>query len=285
MIERMRGSWRSRQRTPWARLAPFVALAALAAAVVLPNLTPPLSLANPDRTSVTDFRAAVAALPAEPLVLVAFDADFGTYPEISYVTRSVLADLLGRGASLAFVSYSPEGRALAVAELDRLHRDGTPEDRLLDLGYRSGVEAALVLSVTSVVPDAATGALAQRVRAAGGGIDAFNAALVVGGTDLGPRAWVEQVSTRVPELPILAVAPTFLRPELEPYVHSGQLTALLGTLRDGVAYGAASDTPSGRPPSALAMLIGMLIGLGVLLEASGGGAFGRLRAFGSRGRQ
>jgi hypothetical protein len=265
---RMAISFRSREH--WPALAPFALLALLAVAVVLPNLAPPLSLANPDRGAVSGFRAAIGNLPADPLVLVAFDADFGTYPEISYATRAALAELSGSGASLAFVSYSPEGRALAAAEVDRLQRDGVPADRLLDLGYRSGVEAGLVQSVTSIVPEDVSGPLAGRVRAEGGGIDAFDLALIVGGSDLGPRIWVEQVATRIPKLPLVAIAPTVLRPELEPYLASGQLEGLLGTLRDGVAYGRDSGTAPDRPPSALAMLLGMLIGIGVLVEAAGG---------------
>ena len=269
------GGWRLAARRHWRVIAPFALIGLLAVAVVLPNLAP-LSLANPDRTSVAGFRAALAALPAKPVVLVAFDADFGTYPEITYATRSVLDDLVQQGASLAVVSYSPEGRALAGAELERLRRGGLGDDRLLDLGYRSGVEAALVQSVTSVVPAASSGPIAVRIRGDGGGIDAFDAALIVGGSDLGPRIWVEQVATRTPELPLLAIAPTFLWPELQPYLASGQLAGLLGTLRDGVAYGADSAGRAGgaaateRPPSAVAMLLGMLVAIGVLLEATAG---------------
>lgn len=273
-MARQRG-WRLAVRRAWRVIAPFALLALLAAAVVLPNLAPPLSLANPDRTSASGFRAAIAALPTKPLVLVAFDADFGSYPEITYATRSVIDDLVQEGGSLAVVSYSPEGRALASAELERLRRGGMGDDRLLDLGYRSGVEAALVQSVTSIVPKASSGPIAVRIRGGGGGIDAFDAALIVGGGDLGPRIWVEQVATRSPELPLLAIAPTFLWPELQPYLASGQLAGLLGTLRDGVAYGvdradgADSEAAIDGPPSALAMLLGMLVAIGVLLEATG----------------
>lgn len=275
----------SRRRGPSrAVVAPFALLALLAAAIVLPDPAPAVSLANPDGSAVARFRAALASLPADPLVLVAFDADFGTYPEISYATRSTFEELNAAGASLAFVSYSPEGRALAAGEVDRLLRGGFPAERVLDLGYRSGAEAALVLSVTSLLPASAQGPLADRIRAAGDGIDAFDAALVVGGNDLSPRVWVEQVATRVPALPLLAVAPTFLRPQLEPYLASGQLSALIGTLRDGVAYGSAvngtsGQPPSGQPPSGLAMLLGMLVAIGVLLDASAGrlgDAFGGL---------
>lgn len=280
MIERLAGRVGS-----WNRLAPFGLLALLSLAVVLPPTAPTVELANPDRSSAAAFGAALTALPNDARVLVGFDPDFGTYPEISYATRAALDALLRANASLAFVSYSPEGRALATAELDRLRRGGVSADRLLDLGYRSGAEAALVGSVASIVPSSATGRLADGARAAGGGIDAFALTLVVGGNDLDPRVWIEQVGTRLPKQRILAIAPTFLRPELEPYLHSGQLSALLGTLRDGVAYAAesgasAAGTSSDRPPSALAMLIGMLVGLGVLLESSGGRLLGVVRGIG-----
>ena len=284
MIERLAARF-----GPWQRLAPFGLLALLSLAVVLPPVAPAVDLANPDRSAAASFERELTALPGDARVLVGFDPDFGTYPEISYATRATLDTLLRGGASLAFVSYTPEGRALASAELERLRRGGIAADRLLDLGYRSGAEAALVGSVTSIVPEAATGRLADAVRAAGGGIGAFRLTLVVGGNDLDPRSWVEQVGTRLPKEPIVAIAPTFLRPELEPYLRSGQLSALLGTLRDGVAFAAAEGGPragtaSDRPPSALAMLIGMLIGLGVLLESSGGRLLSALRGIG-RGRR
>ena len=41
-----------------------------------------LQLANPDQSRVTEVRAAFEALPEDALVLVAMDADLGTYPEI-----------------------------------------------------------------------------------------------------------------------------------------------------------------------------------------------------------
>jgi hypothetical protein len=97
---------------------------------------------------------------------------------------------------------------------------------------------------------------------------------VVGGIDFGPRSWVEQVGTRLPALPVVAVVPTVTQPELAPYLRTGQLAALLATVRDGAAYTelVASQQPpavSGAPPpepihSSLAMLIGMLLALAVI---------------------
>lgn len=270
MIERLRqGGWR--------RFLPFALLALLAVAVVLPGLVPPLQLASATGPAANDFSAVVADVRQGDAVVVDVEADLGTYPEIRYATRAALADLLRHGASLAFVSFSPEGRAIALAELERLRREGVGAHRLLDLGYVAGAEAGVVLSVTSLLPEDATGSFADTLRSRGGGIAAFDLALVVAGGDMGPRTWIEQVETRLPRLPVVAVAPTFLRPELEPYLRSGQLDALLGTLRDGIAYGRGVDaanspgqpTSSDRPPSALAMLLGMLVALGVILQSTG----------------
>ena len=104
--------------------------------------------------------------------------------------------------------------------------------------------------------------------------------------DLGPRSWVEQVGTRVPGLPLVAVAPTSLRPELEPYVASGQLDGLLGTLRDDAAYAASVELGGvHRPPASLAILVGMLAALAVLLQVGSRNIQARVRrAFDRRER-
>ena len=112
----------------------------------------PLSLANPDRTSVSEVRAAFEALPDDALVLMAMDADLGTYPEILPAVRG----RHGRPARTWRIARLRErqrrgarhrrGRAGAIA--CRRHRG----DALLDLGFISGVEAGLVLLVGDALP-------------------------------------------------------------------------------------------------------------------------------------
>ena len=114
--------------------------------------------------------------------------------------------------------------------------------------------------------------MADAIRESGGGMTAFSLAVVVSGTEISARSWVEQVGTRLPELPMLAIAPTFLEPELQPYLRTGQLAALLATARDDAAFVKtviAADPrvgPSGleSPPPAAALLVGMLLALAVL---------------------
>jgi hypothetical protein len=244
----------------WLLVLVMLAVAVVADRVSGGSLLPRPEPNDQSATVTTAFRALSPGAP----VIVAMDADLGTYPEIRPAVRAALSDLVGQGAGLAFVSVSVEGRAVAIAELERLRASGVPDERLLDLGFVSGAEAALVRLTTSALPGEAGGPMASALAAAGGGIGAFDLALLVGGTDIGPRTWVEQVGTRLPELPMVAIAPTFARPELEPYLRTGQLTGLLATVGDDAAYAGTVDAdpaPADRPAGGAALLAGILIAL------------------------
>ena len=253
------------------RAAPvLLLLLVLAVATLLDAGIGGLRLASPDRSRVDQLRQAIANLPAGALVLVACDADLGTYPEIRAATRVAIDDLAAHDARLAIVSFTPEGRAIAAAERDRIVRSGGEPPA--DLGFVAGAEAGMVRSVASIVPAGAEGTTVDAIRERGGGLGAFNMVLVVSGSDISARSWVEQVGSRLRDLPIVAIAPTFLDPELEPYLRSGQLRGLLATLRDGVAYTEAvppgTSTLPGPTPGPLPMLIGMLAAIAVLAEAA-----------------
>lgn len=261
MIDRLRG---------WARLQPLLLVLLLGASVLAPSVGW-LRLESAGTEPVERMEATLDALPDRALVLIGFDPDLGTYPEIRPTVRALLADLLHRDARLAFVSLTAEGRALLLAELGRLERGAANPTRLLDLGFRPGAEAALVALTRSPLLTDASGAIAGRLAA--DGMAAVDAAVVIGGNDLGPRSWVEQVRTRTADLPLLAVAPTVLLPELQPYLASGQLDALLATPRDGAAYRASTDVDrlvrftDAAPPSASGVLVGLLVAVLVLGQA------------------
>lgn len=263
-------------------LAPVAVAVVLAAAWLAPAQAW-VRFATPASDASARMTAALDALPDDPLVLVAFDPDIGTYAEVRPTARAVLADLLAREARLAFVSLTAEGRALAVAELARLVRREANASRLVDLGFVPGSEAGLV-DLTRGLPPAAddTGALARQLAAEG--MAALDAVAVVGGNDLGPRSWVEQVAPRVGDLPILAVTPTVLLPEVQPYLAGGQLAAALSTPRDGAAYREALELgnldrlaePTG--PRELPILVGMLIAVSTLAQALGARLVAAVRA-------
>jgi len=251
------------------RLAPLALVLGLALAMLVPEAGW-MRLSSADRQAVTAVERTLDELPDRPLVLVAFDPDLGTYGEIRATVRSLLGDLLRRQAGLAFVSLTPEGRALLLAELDRLERLRTDVTRRLDLGFVPGAEAAVVAMARGPIRTDATGAIANRLRSSGP--TAVDALVVVGGNDLGPRTWVEQFLPRV-DRPMVAVAPTVLLPELQPYLASGQVDALLATPRDGAAYRESLDlerlarVAADRGPAPLAVLVGLLVAVAVLGQA------------------
>ena len=255
------------------RLAPLVLMIILAAAALLPT-DAGLDFANDDAAAARQLAKGLDGLPEDPLVLVGFDPDLGTYAEIRPTVRTLIADLLERNSRLAFISLTPEGRALAITELERLRQAGIAPARLIDLGYLPGAEAGLVSLADAVAAAGRDSALAPR----GLGGRAPSLAIVIGGNDLGPRSWVEQVEPRAPDLPIAAVVPAVLLPDVQPYVAGGQLSALVATPRDGAAYRASANVgdfanvaESDGPP-VVSVFLGLLAALGVL----GAGVWSRL---------
>lgn len=264
------------------RLVPLALLLALGVAVALRADGSALRLPTADASNAGDLDEAMDRLTDGATVLVGFDPDLGTYGEIRPTVRAVVGDLLNRGSRLAFISLTSEGRALALAELSRLDRLEADPRQIIDLGYLPGAEAALV-SLTRELGTEPPGGMLDGL-ASGEDLADLGAALVIGGNDLGPRAWVEQFAPRVEGLEIVAIAPTVLLPELGPYLASGQLAALLATPRDGAAYRASADLgphdrvsePEG--PSTLAILVGALAAVLVLGQAVGARVANTLRA-------
>lgn len=275
------------RRAVVARFAPLLLVALLAAAVLVPSVVG-LQLASRDAAAAQGMTDALDGLPEEPTLIVAFDPDLGTYAEVRPTVRTALADLLARGARLAFVSLTPEGRALALAELERLDRLEANPRQIADLGFVPGAEAALVSLAGDLATEGAPAALLLDRMAGAADLPEVSMVLVIGGNDMSPRAWVEQVAPRTTGLGIVAIAPTILLPELQPYLASGQLEALLATPRDGAAYRAGvSLGPLERivepvEPPILAILVGLLAALAVLGQAVGGRVGVVLRAARSR---
>lgn len=256
-------------------LAPGLLLVALGVAWLAPEL-PGLDLAPVEPEAVRGWDETLDELPPTPLVLVAFDADVGTYAEIRPTVRAAIADLLAREARLAFVSLTPEGRALALGELRRLEAGDANPQRRTDLGFVPGAEAGIVeLSRDLPVPDDAPAAIARRLTE--DGTEAIDALFVVGGNEIGPRSWLEQFVPRIGPLPVVAVAPTVLLPDLLPYAESGQIGGLIATPGDGAAYretvwlGNLDRFADAAPPRPLPVAIGLVVALGVLAWSLVGG--------------
>jgi len=255
------------------RAAPILLIIGLAIAWQAPDVGW-LRLSDAESKRAELMTSALDALPDQPRVLIGYDPDLGTYAEIRQTARALLADLLARDGRLAFVSLTAEGRALASAELARLGRGEANPTRLLDVGFIPGAEAGLVDLTRDIrAGQLDDGAFTREVELEG--IGAFDAIVVIGGNDLGPRSWVEQVMPRIGDVPLLSVTPIVLLPEVEPYLAGEQLAAGLTTPRDGAAYreslelGNLSRLVESTEPRPLPLLLGMLVAVAVLGQALG----------------
>ena len=224
------------RRAPWL----WRALLLLALALALLPTTDLLRLAG-SLDAADGMVEIVDELPPESLVLVGFDPDLGTYAEIRPTVRTLLADLLEHDARLVFVSLTPEGRALAIAERARLLASDVAPERLLDIGFIPGAEAAIVSLARAI------GRQRRRIggRAAGSSRSrsGWSSAATIWDREAGSSS-SNRASLGWSSSPI---APTVLLPELTPYLESGQLRALLATPRDGAAYRASvTPTPLGE---------------------------------------
>lgn len=245
-------------------LAPLLLLVVLGLAWMLPAVDA-TALEAPDDRASEAMIGALDGLAPDSLVLLGFDPDIGTYAEVRPTVRTLIADLLARSARVAFVSLTVEGRALASVEFARLRRVEADATRILDLGFIPGAEAGLVDLTRRIETGDAMGGQALARNIGEDGISVFDAIVVVGGNDIGPRSWIEQVAPRIDPVPILAVTPTILLPEVQPYARSGQLAGILGTPRDGAAYRSSADV--GRleriiepiEPRGLPVLVGILV--------------------------
>jgi hypothetical protein len=259
-------------------LAPLALVAALAAALLIPAPAE-LELGEAGSERANEMRDLIDRAGDRPLVLVGFDPDMGTFAEIRPTVRMAIDQLLAREALVALVSLTPEGRALALGELARLERSDVASEAIADLGFRPGAEAALVALTRQ--PGEVAGSSEARARLAAAGASAVDLVLVVGGNDVGPRTWVEQFGSRLPDVTMAAVAPTMSYPELRPYLDTGQLEGLLATVHDGAAYRrlTAGEVTLGRTDAraaaGLPMLVGLLAAIGVLAHGLVGR--GRLR--------
>ncbi len=251
-----------------ARLAPIALIVVIAAAIVVDRDGDGIAL--PDSPAADRLATVLGGLSADGPVLVGFDPDVGTYAEIRPTVRAALDEIASAGTPLAFVSLTPEGRALGLAEMGRLAA-ADPATEIVDLGFVPGAEAGLV-SLARGENASSSGLISDATTAIA--LDEVALAIVIGGNDLGPRAWVEQLTPRVDGLEVAAIAPSVLLPELQPYVESGQLVALVATPRDGASLRARlagaehSDDPG---PTRLPLLIGLAIAIVVL----GGSLIGR----------
>lgn len=260
----------------------------LLAAVVVPILIGPIygpADAKELQAGAESFYAFLRELPADSVVVVAFDYNPATAAELSLQARAIVDHLMRRGVRIMAISLYPEGAALAgdvLYELaeewgyiygqDHIHLGYLPNQpasvrRFLDVGpagegqsdYRDGQPVS-------------QSAIAQGVN------DLSSVSLVVelAGDESTLRTWVEQITART-GVPVVAGVSAATAPYVQPYLDSGQLQALLVGLPGAAEYeaqagrkGKAIDSLGSQVAAQAVIVLLILLGNLVHLVTRGG---------------
>jgi len=176
-------------------------------------------------------------------VLVAFEYGPSEAEEVEMVAGPLLQHLLNKGGRLILVSTHAEGPALAERLLAGLSGAGEGPERVVNLGYQPGQ----AVGVQGLLADlagrtlyrsgqpAAQAAVMEGVRSARD----VGLVIVLAGQVEDLRTWVEQVSARYPDLPVVAGVSARVEPIARPYLErtgAGVLKGLVAGLPGATVY-------------------------------------------------
>lgn len=180
----------------------------------------------------------IAALPPEQPVLVAYEWDLRRAAELEPLEENLLASLVTRQTPLLLLTTDPQGALLTRrrSALLRERPDGFyDQDGLgfVDLGFKVGGPLALARLATnfpSVLAqdwagrDPGQPRLIQRLcqatdgDLAGCSLDRLGMLVVLADESEDVQAWVEQVASTQPDLPVVFAVPAELAPLVGPYL-------------------------------------------------------------------
>jgi len=165
----------------------------------------------------------VEALPAERMVLVAFEYDASSAPEIETGATVILEHLAQRGIKVVFISSQPNGTILGNGLLQLNSQLGSvmPE-RVADFGYIPGGAGGLRRlsgNLREVIPnlDWTSGPLAAVQT-----ISDFSMIMIFAASPQSVRNWVEQVHTAAQGTPIVAMVSAASDALVFPYTQGSQ---------------------------------------------------------------
>lgn len=165
-------------------------------------------------------------------VLVAVEYGPSEAEEIDLVARPVLQHVLDRGGRLILVSTRPEGPALADRLLSLLVGAEEREARVVNLGYQPGDASGVQGLLANLVqrPIYPTGRPAAEMPAMEDvtSVEDVGLILVLGGQAEDVLTWIEQTSSRYPDLPLVAGVSARVEVGARPYLEQAGAGALKG---------------------------------------------------------
>ncbi len=209
--------------------------------VLIPLLWPldlPLGASPP----VQAYYATIAAVPDGSHVLVSCDFDPAARPELEPMARSTLRQLLAKHCKVVVVVLY-QGGARLVGQIVRevaAERGAAYGTDIVDLGYKAGNEAVMVLmgqSISNTFPrdqdgrDVRTLPIMRDVR----NYSSFPLLVSISTGYPGTKEYVQQVQGRF-HIPIVAGVTAVTAPTMYPYLQTGQLRGMLGGMAGAAEY-------------------------------------------------
>lgn len=228
---------RSPSRPVWVGLALLIAI--LAGFAFPPDQPAPA----PRRPGVEAAYALIEALPPGARVLLAWDYEPTTQGEMQLLAQPILSHLQDKRVRLANMSLRPLGPVMAAdayvltAAWQPVSAQTIVRPRPTEFGFIPGDAAALqALALSPAGAASATAAsLSPLEMAPGADIEAFDLIVEFSAETTASREWIEQIASRW-SAPLLVAASGAAGPALEPYVQSGQVSALMTGYPDALAY-------------------------------------------------
>jgi hypothetical protein len=180
----------------------------------------------------------MAALAPNRPVLIAYEWDLRRVAEIEPLEENLLASFITRRTPLLLLTTEPQGALLARrrAALLRGRTDGFYDQEglgFVDLGYQSGGALALarlrtgfgsILDQRRASRPLAAPQLIESLCAAsadgpaGCSIDRLGMLVILADEREDVQAWIEQVASSSPDIPVVFAVPAELTPFVEPYL-------------------------------------------------------------------
>ncbi len=203
--------------------------ALLLVAILAPGITQTHVFARPTTVSVETLklRTAINALPVDRPILMAFEFDPADAAELEAGALAVVDQLMGRGIPIASLSTRPTGPAMAadvIARGEAAHPDYASAGKYLPLGYLPG--DAVGLRAFASDPRQASGATSSSSAWDSPflkpvtSLEGFSSIIIVVAQPQLFQAWIEQVHTLHPGVPVFAVISAAAEPLVRPYYES-----------------------------------------------------------------
>ena len=209
-----------------ARIVRWVIAVVLVLAVFVPNRDDFMAelgifqLGSVDPALYAGAAAQVDSLDQGQRVVVSFDYDASQAGEMDPIAEAFLIHIRQRGAQAIAVSLSPSGVALGARVVETLGEKGIPDAGFVQTSFHPGQAVGAQSAIQSAPADLI---------------------VVLAGSPEAMRLWIEQATLSGVEAPIVAGASASALPQIQPYLQSEQVDAVVQGLMGGLAYQRSLD--------------------------------------------